>query len=77
MTGPLGPARMRPKRSAGAAWWQLVMGPGPLLIRVLIWSQRNARPQDLADDAVQAETPQVVSSQPSSNCPDRTATRSC
>lgn len=25
-----------------ASWWQLIAGPGPFLIRLLVWSQRNA-----------------------------------
>lgn len=55
MTGPRGPSGLRVKRSAWRAWGQLLIGPGPLLIRVLIWSQRNAPADDLAEDIVQAD----------------------
>jgi hypothetical protein len=58
MTCPTRPSGLRVKRSVWRAWWQLVFGPGPLLIRVLIWSQRSVPAEELVDDIVQRDKPE-------------------
>lgn len=77
MSGHPRPARLRVKRSAWWAWWQLLMMPGPLLIRVLIWSQRNARAAEAGDDIAREDEPEKSESLVGMKQVDANATRSC